>query len=70
MDEFIKIEDGELKKSLGFTHDPRDCITVDRCTRSRVHEGAFLQASTPPFRRLVLNKDDCKRDVQRQILGE
>ena len=22
VDEFMKIEDGELKKSLGFTHDP------------------------------------------------
>ena len=65
VDEFIKIEDGELKKSLCFTHDPRDCISVDRCTRSKVHEGAFLQASTPPFRRLVLNKDEFAKEMSR-----
>lgn len=63
--EFMKIEDGELKKSLCFTHDPRDCITAERCTESKVHEGAFLQASTPPFRRFVLNKEEFAKEMSK-----
>ena len=65
VEEFKKIEQAELDKSLCFTHDPRDCITTERCSKSGNHTGGFLQASTPPFRRLVLNKDEFAKEMSR-----
>ena len=63
--EFMKIEDCELKNSLCFTHDPRDCITTKRCRERKMHEGACLQASTPPFRRSVLNKEEFAQEMSK-----
>ena len=58
VEEFEKIDETELKRTVFFTHDENDCLTPQTCKHANEHVGTILNSSTRPFRKTVVNRKD------------
>ena len=58
VEEFKRIDDTELKRTVFFTHHENSCLTPQTCKHARKHVGAILHSSSRPFKKTVVNKHE------------
>ena len=55
VEEFKRIDETELKRTIFFTHHENDCLTPQTCKHAKKHVGTILNSSSRPFRKTVVN---------------